>query len=96
MYSQDVACIFECLAIVFHLQVPFASILIPARSLYSVAQLDVLISMILVAGVFNVLLNLIASRVEVFPVGLELEGVGVAVTKSAKILQKHTRLCAYR
>lgn len=60
------------------LEMPLAGFAIPACGLHPVVQLDVLVAMILVACVFDVLLDLVAARIEVFPIGLELESVRIA------------------
>lgn len=57
------------------LDVPLAGLGIPACGLNPVIELDVLVTMVLVAGVLDVLLDLVTSRVEILPVGLELESV---------------------
>jgi hypothetical protein len=69
------------------LNVPFPSVLVPDGMRDPVLELDESVSTVFFAGLLDVLLNLVRARVELLPLAVELEGIGV----TAKIVKGQLR-----
>jgi len=67
-YVQHVAGIGEDTSFMINLYRPFADLLIEASFTDPVIELDELVAFILVTGIFDILLDLVASRIEMRPV----------------------------